>query len=214
MIYYTYKITNKVNGKFYIGVHKTTDLDDGYMGSGKLLTQAIKKYGIENFEKEILNTFSSAEEMFDSEAEIVNENFIERRDTYNVKIGGSGGWDHINNDVEFRKEKNRKAGHKTHALYADKYVLWGAKGGRANFRKNGMNPGITLAGKTAMLGKKHTPETIAKMSASSKGTGIGKQNSQYGTCWIHNNQVSKTINKDDLDEYLIEGWIKGRKMKF
>jgi len=55
-------ITNKVNGKRYIGCHKTDDVDDGYMGSGKLIRRAIKKYGSENFAKEVLATFKNDSE--------------------------------------------------------------------------------------------------------------------------------------------------------
>ena len=38
--------------------------------------------------------------------------------------------------------------------------------------------------------------------------------SAYGTCWVYNDKESKKIKKEHLNEYLSNGWIKGRKMKF
>ncbi len=86
--YLVYKITNLLNGKIYIGIHSTDNIDDGYMGSGKHLKRAQKKYGIENFKKEILFDFDKHDEMLEMEAKIVNEEFVKREDTYNLIKGG------------------------------------------------------------------------------------------------------------------------------
>ena len=72
----------------YVGQHQTENVDDGYMGSGILITRAIEKYGLENFEKTILFECKSEEEMNAKEAEIVNKDFIARDDVYNMAIGG------------------------------------------------------------------------------------------------------------------------------
>lgn len=80
----------------YIGKHITQDVNDSYMGSGLRIRYAIKKYGIENFEKTILFECKSKQDMDKKEAEIVNEDFIARDDVYNIKLGGDGGWDYLN----------------------------------------------------------------------------------------------------------------------
>ncbi len=95
MFFYLYKITNKVNGKIYVGVHKTKNMNDGYMGSGKVIRDALKKYGENNFEKEILEFFENEEHMFLREKEFVNDDFLVRKDVYNLRCGGYGGFDHI-----------------------------------------------------------------------------------------------------------------------
>ena len=84
MFYTVYKITNLENNKIYIGAHKTSNLEDGYMGSGKYITNAVNKYGVDNFSKEILHILDSEEEMYLKEKEIVNEEFLSRKDVYNL----------------------------------------------------------------------------------------------------------------------------------
>ncbi|CAG7580381.1 MAG: homing endonuclease [uncultured marine phage] len=60
-------------------------------------------------------------------------------------------------------------------------------------------------------GKSHTEKSKKKMSESKKGHGKGKSNSQYGTCWITKNGENKKIKKELIDDYITDGWTKGRK---
>lgn len=97
MYYYTvYQTTNQANGKIYIGIHKTDDVHDSYIGSGKLLKAAIKKYGKSSFTKQILYVFDSLDDAVACEKDIVNEDFISRPDTYNICVGGGLGSREIN----------------------------------------------------------------------------------------------------------------------
>jgi len=85
-----YKTTNIVNNKIYVGLHSTDNIQDRYLGSGWVLKDAIKKYGRDKFIKEILYVFHTREEARIKEAEIVDEEFCKRLDTYNLTIGGMG----------------------------------------------------------------------------------------------------------------------------
>ena len=86
---YIYLITNQVNNKIYVGKHHTDNLDDGYMGSGKLIKKAIQKYGIENFTKEYL-AFCDTEEKLNWFEKFYIKKYKAREVGYNLTDGGDG----------------------------------------------------------------------------------------------------------------------------
>ena len=120
MKYTVYKITNLINENVYIGVHKTNNLEDDYMGSGVNIRRAINEYGINNFKKEYLAIFDNSDDMFKMESELVNEDFIKDNKTYNIVKGGNGSFEHIN-EIYWTEEKRKKHG----MLYGGKAGSWG-----------------------------------------------------------------------------------------
>lgn len=90
--HYFYKITNLINGKYYYGIHSTDELDDQYLGSGLRLNLAYKKYGIENFKKEVLKMFETRKEASEYEKVIVDENKVNSNECYNLTTGGDKGF--------------------------------------------------------------------------------------------------------------------------
>lgn len=203
MFYTIYKTTNNINGKFYIGKHQTNNLNDEYMGSGKRIKKAIKKYGIENFTKEILFIFESEEEMNLKEKELVTEEFVKREDTYNLCPGGHGGFGYINSNI--MTDDLRKAISLLGLLSPNNYGSTGYKHTKesrdkiSNYLKNNKH----------FENKSHTKETRQLMSNIHKerGNHIGEKNSQYGTCWITNGIINKKVKNDMIIEL---GWNKGR----
>ena len=106
-MYYTiYKTTNLINDKYYIGKHQTENLNDGYMGSGAKLIKSIKKYGKENFKKEILYVFHTEQDMNNKEKELVNEELVKDKNTYNIGVGGEGG-PHFLNKTHTKETKDK-----------------------------------------------------------------------------------------------------------
>lgn len=129
MFYYLYRITNTINGKVYIGVHQTRALDDGYMGSGKAIRSAVAKYGVENFTKEILEFFTDAESMYERERAVVTDEFILREDVYNLRRGGTGGFDYINKNKTFEdRSAAGKLCHIKHPALATQNLVVTAEG--------------------------------------------------------------------------------------
>ncbi len=102
---YIYLITNNINGKIYIGKHSTDNIDDDYMGSGKLIKKAIQKYGIENFTKEYL-AFCDTEEKLNWLEKFYIKKYKAREAGYNLTDGGDGALGRTH--TEETKQKLRK----------------------------------------------------------------------------------------------------------
>jgi group I intron endonuclease len=141
------------------------------MSSGKVILQAIKKYGIQNFSKNILEFFNNEEEMFKREKEIVTEKFLMREDVYNLRRGGTGGFDYINN-YNISKFKGKKHSEKTKQKLSEI---------RLEAIKNGN-----------FIQLPHNEKTKKKISESKIGT---KYNSKPLKTEEHKKKISEAIRK-------------------
>lgn len=99
MYYIVYLTSNLINQKIYVGVHSTYNLNDGYLGSGKNIRRSIKKYGKENFNRQILFYCLTYSDALAIEQRIVDSSFLNLSNTYNLVLGGKGG------DITLRKGK-------------------------------------------------------------------------------------------------------------
>ena len=149
--YFIYKTTHKKSGRYYIGKHKTSNLDDGYLGSGTVLQQAFKKYGKDEFVREILEVCESEEEMNLREAQIVDQLVVEDSNSYNIKLGGQGGWDHCS-----KKGTKLSEDHKQKLSVSHKGKQSGMTG-----KKHSEKTKTAVSNK--LKGRKRSPESIRKM---------------------------------------------------
>jgi hypothetical protein len=86
-----YRTENVLNGKYYVGMHTSRKIDDGYLGSGKILLSALKKHGRESFTRTILAECESRAELAALEKQVVNAEMIADPLNMNLKLGGEGG---------------------------------------------------------------------------------------------------------------------------
>jgi len=191
-MFIVYKTTNKINGKIYVGKHQTNDLNDGYFGSGKLLEQAIKKYGSSNFIREVMFVFDNESDMNAKEKEIVTEAFCARQDTYNLLQGGHGGFSYLHASGLSRKG----------SIKAGKMV--GSITGPDNVR---LQRGI--------FNTKYK-EDIKKWSLMGAGlggkiaNGKGRRGKKFR--WMTNGYETRCIELESCETWLAQGFCYGRKL--
>lgn len=195
-MYCIYCITGKINGKTYIGQHKTDNLDDDYMGSGILINKAFKKYGIENFSKSILAVTETKENV-----DILEKFFIalyrsEGKAEYNISNGGDGGdtlyyasderkFEHkkMMKIIMNRPEIKKKISQKSKEAFSRPETYNKLK----ESHKIVMNrPEVVKRARESHLGKKLSPETIKKLSE----VNIGKNNWSKGRTYYTNGKMN------------------------
>ena len=120
MNFYVYEITNNINGKKYIGKRKCSCNieDDYYMGSGSLLVRAMKKYGLSNFSKKIIEICESEKDAYEREKYWINHfKAVESNEYYNLIDGGNDAYMKTTPDTaKAIARKKRKSG-----LYNEEY---------------------------------------------------------------------------------------------
>lgn len=194
--HYIYLTTNAINGMKYIGKHYG-ELDDAYLGSGKLLKADIAKYGKEHFQKSIL--YISNDDLENSEKEkqfIALYNAVSNPLFYNIHEGGSGGNTTAGYSPEEKEALRRKLSEinrgknngmygKHHTEQTKAFLSYWAEFERDNshyktdeFRQKMSK--LTSGTNNGMYGKKHTEESKQKMSVNSKGKTAGNKNGMYG----------------------------------
>lgn len=194
--HYIYLTTNNINGMKYIGKHYG-ELDDSYLGSGKLLKQDILKYGKDHFIKSILHVSKNDLENSEKEKQFIAlYNAVSNPLFYNIHEGGSGGNTTAGYSPEEKEALRRKLSEvsrgknngmygKHHTEQTKAFLSYWAEFERDNshyrtdeFRQRMSQ--ITSGSNNGMYGKKHTEESKQKMSINSKGKTAGDKNGMYG----------------------------------
>lgn len=167
--HFLYKTTCKTTGKFYVGMHSSDSLEDGYLGSGKILGYSRHKYGDENHTREILEICESREQLKSREKEIVNEDMLKDPLNMNLKYGGEGG---------FTKESS-------------------SKGARNRNKKYGLP--LNLLKSRGFKNKKHSEKSLIQLKETFKKNkhAVGERNSQFGTIWLTNGIKNCKIKRNE-----------------
>lgn len=208
--HYIYKITCLKNDRYYIGMHSTDNLEDGYFGGGKRIKNSVKKHGKDAHRKEILEFFGSRELLRQREIELVNEELLNDPMCMNLQPGGGGGF--INEEHK-RKwiEAGSKAGNAAinnlkndpvwfKKISSNNKKLWEDEGRRKKM----------IIGFENYRGTKHTEESKIKIGLKSSINQKGEKNSQYGKKWMNNGIRDIKVNPEDINCYTDLGYSPGR----
>lgn len=186
---YVYQTINLINGKKYIGKHKSNVFDESYKGSGVYLSRAIKKYGESNFVTEIIEWCETKEELNQSEQYYIDyHNAVLSDDFYNIARGGEGGDTFSGMPQQLSTLRRHKI---SAALSGRKKSESHIQNIKNSFRKNGSH-----------VGKKNSMYGVDRS---------GEKAPNYGRHY-YNNGIEEYLLYEDVYEsdYKNKGFVKGR----
>lgn len=189
MFHYCYKTTIFCDGveKFYVGKHSTTNLNDGYVGSGILLNRIIKSHPEYEVKNEIISFFETSEDAFEFEELLIDELFElfePGKILLNLKRGGSGGWVYKCGKEHPNFGKHLSATTRAKISNSVKY--------------NNPNAGI-FGSNHFNFGRKHSKATKAKISETKKGI----LNPNFGKTGSLSHLYGKTLS---ISNKKFKGW--------
>jgi hypothetical protein len=208
--HYIYKTTCNITGRYYIGMHSTSNLEDGYVGSGRRLWLSIRKHGKENHSVEILEWLLDRSSLKLREKEIVNEDLLKDKMCMNLQLGGGGGFISEDHRVKCLDSFQKGGQIKLKDLWKNDSEWRYAQ--IQNRKDRWKNPIIadTMRKGINWTGRSHSDETKQKIGYLSSINQSGNRNSQYGKMWITNGSENMKIEKN---MNIPEGWKKGRIIK-
>ena len=203
---YVYLTTNLINNRKYIGQKKSNVfLGTKYLGSGKILKQAIELYGKDNFKVEMLCECSNKEELDEKEIYFISKyNAQNDRQFYNICKGGEAGpggpmfqGKHHTNETRQKMSAERKG--KLNSNYGNRW--------HCNERTKQLHSKLSSGSNNGMYGKKHSEATKAN---------IGNKNriAQQNRTTITNGKDTKHIKNEELATWLANGWYKGTSQQY
>lgn len=238
MYYYIYKITNLLTDEYYIGQRRckhSIDFDTKYMGSGLRIRRAIKKYGVVNFSKIIIQTCQDIDALNVAEAIWIGNAFDTDKLCLNLKSGGSGCI--FSAETKRRMSDNHYLKNK-HMSLVQRQKIANSSTGRVHSIESNKKRSVSLTGriisdstkqllsqnhadqsgvKNGMFGKHHTTQSRRLMSERSNHAGVhngmfGKQHTQDSIEKMkikQRNRSTETLAKMSVNRRGLHWWTNG-----
>lgn len=163
---FVYLTTNLLNGKQYVGSHATDNIQDNYLGSGRVFKKALKKNGRENFNREILQECQTILEARKLEAPMIVQYNTMHPNGYNVHDNGGWGYpESSHGPIAREKIRIGNTGKKHTQKTKDKLSIFRSK---------------QTGEKASFFGHNHTEKSIKKISENRKGVTAGKNHHYFG----------------------------------